>query len=262
MEWENLTSPEFGKAVKRSRGVCVLPLGVMEKHGEHLPLGTDLFQARHIAVEAARREAAVVFPWYYFTQIHEAKHYPGAVALPGELMYRLLLETCEEIARNGLRKIILYNGHGGNNYFLPYFCQMALERPRNYMLFYPQGGGDPELEGRIRKVSKDPYDGHAGEQETSNMLVIAPELVRLKADIPSRGVPKKGIGNLPNTYNGIWWYASQPYHYRGKASLGRADKGRLYLENDIRYLAHVIRAVKKDSAVARYTREFFAKTRH
>jgi len=262
MEWENLTSPEFAKGVKQARGVCVLPLGVLEKHGEHLPLGTDLFQARHITSEAARRERAVVFPWYYFTQIHEAKHYPGAVALPGDTMYRLLLDTCAEISRNGLRKIILFNAHGGNNHFLPYFCQMALERERDYTLFYPQGGGDPGLEKRIKEVSKDPYDGHAGEGETSNMLVIAPELVRLKADIPSRGVPHTGIGHLPNVYNGISWYGMQPFHYRGKASLGRAEKGKLYLENDIRYLVQVIRAVKRDSSVARYTREFFRKTRH
>jgi creatinine amidohydrolase len=77
---EELTSPEFVKAIELADGVCVIPIGIIEKHGPHLPLGTDLFEAREIAFTAAKKEYAVVFPPYYAGQIFEAKHQPGTIA--------------------------------------------------------------------------------------------------------------------------------------------------------------------------------------
>ena len=116
--WEELTSGDFALAVERAGGVCIIPMGVMEKHAQHLPLGTDVFAARHIALTAAAGEYAVVFPFYYAGQIFEARHQPGTVSYSPQMLYDLLDETCREIARNGFTKIILMNGHGGNNNFL------------------------------------------------------------------------------------------------------------------------------------------------
>jgi creatinine amidohydrolase len=74
MKWSELTSVNFSKAVEACQGVCLLPLGVMEKHGDHLPLGTDLFTGQEIACRAAEIEPAIVFPEYYFTQIQTPRH--------------------------------------------------------------------------------------------------------------------------------------------------------------------------------------------
>ena len=60
--WEELTSAEFRYAVERSEGVCIVPMGVIEKHGQHLPLGTDVFTSRHTSLQAAGKEYAVVLP--------------------------------------------------------------------------------------------------------------------------------------------------------------------------------------------------------
>ena len=60
--WEELTSGDFVKAVKLSQGVCIIPMGVIEKHGQQLPLGTDVYTARELALRAATMEYAVVFP--------------------------------------------------------------------------------------------------------------------------------------------------------------------------------------------------------
>ena len=83
---EDLTSPKFARAVDLAGGVCVIPLGVIEKHGPHLPLGTDMYESREIAFHAAQKEYAVVFPPYYAGQINEAKHQPGAIAYSSELI--------------------------------------------------------------------------------------------------------------------------------------------------------------------------------
>jgi creatinine amidohydrolase len=258
MQWEDLTAPEFSKAVKKSKGLCVLPIGVLEKHGNHLPLGTDLFTGRHIALEAARREPVVVFPPYYFGQIHEARHVPGTVALPGPLLLEMLEQVCAEIARNGFTRILIFNSHGGNNSLLPFFAQLSLERDKGYGLYVSHiaamGGPHPE----VKKLLKDGYDGHAGEYETSLIQHVLPGLVRMKDDVPGEGKVLKGL-SLDRLYHGIWWYAESPHHYRGQGRLGSAAKGKAIFEKEVEALVASIRRVKADTRGPKLMKEFFKK---
>src|ERR1700761_3126178 len=78
--WEELTAPDFRAAIQKSGGTCLLPFGILEKHGPHLPIGTDLLNVRKAALDAADREYAIVFPDYYFGQIFEAEAQPGTIA--------------------------------------------------------------------------------------------------------------------------------------------------------------------------------------
>src|SRR5260370_40235957 len=102
-KWEELTAADFRDAIQKPKGTCLLPFGILEKHGAHLPLGTDLLNVRHASLQAAQQEYAVVFPPYYFGQIFEAKHEPGTVAYSMELQLKLLQETTEEMARNACK---------------------------------------------------------------------------------------------------------------------------------------------------------------
>src|SRR3974390_2454541 len=106
VHWEELTAPDFAQAISRSGGTCLLPFGIIEKHGPHLPLGTDLLDVRYATLHAAEQEYVVVFPEYYFGQIFEAKHQPGTVAYSARLQLELLQETTDEMARNGCKKVI------------------------------------------------------------------------------------------------------------------------------------------------------------
>jgi creatinine amidohydrolase len=92
-KWEELTAADFRQGIQQSKGVCLLPFGILEKHGPHLPLGTDLLNVRYASLHAVEQEYAVVFPEYYFGQIFEAKHEPGTVAYSVELEVKLLQET-------------------------------------------------------------------------------------------------------------------------------------------------------------------------
>src|SRR5271157_3757994 len=76
-KWEELTGPDFIQAIHQAQGVCVLPFGILEKHGPHLPVGTDLLDVRFAVMNAVKQEYAVVFPEYYFGQIFEAQQQPG-----------------------------------------------------------------------------------------------------------------------------------------------------------------------------------------
>src|SRR6266705_554619 len=115
VKWEELTAEDFRAAIQQAKGTCLLPFGILEKHGLHLPLGTDLLNVRYVALNAAQQEYAIVFPEYNFGQIFEAKHQPDTVAYSRGLQLQLLQETTDEMARNGCKKIIIVNGHGGNN---------------------------------------------------------------------------------------------------------------------------------------------------
>jgi creatinine amidohydrolase len=64
--WEELTAADFRLGVQQSKGTCLLPFGILEKHGPHLPLGTDLLNVRYASLQAVAQEYAVVFPEYYF----------------------------------------------------------------------------------------------------------------------------------------------------------------------------------------------------
>ena len=136
MQWENLTSPDFGEAVRQT-GVCIIPLGVLERHSDHLPLGTDFLNSHKLASLAAEKEPAVVFPPFYFGQIYEARCYPGTFTLKPILLVEVLQAVMDEIGRNGFKKIILLNGHGGNIHLLHFLAQCSLweEKPYSVYLF-------------------------------------------------------------------------------------------------------------------------------
>src|SRR6266850_2457256 len=76
-KWEELTAEEFRQAIGKAQGTCLLPFGILEKHGPHLPLGTDLLNVRYVTEHAVAQEYAVIFPEYYFGQIAEARHEAG-----------------------------------------------------------------------------------------------------------------------------------------------------------------------------------------
>src|SRR6202167_4919456 len=100
VRWEELTSADFPDATAHAQGTCLLPFGILEKHGPHLPLGTDLLDVRYAALHAAAQNYTLVFPEYYFGQIFEAKHEPRTIAYSAELQLKLLQETTDEMARN------------------------------------------------------------------------------------------------------------------------------------------------------------------
>ena len=259
-KWEEMTSPDFGAAVEASQGVCLVPIGVIERHSTHLPLGNDLQVVREVALRTAEREPAVVFPEFFLAQTHETKNRPGAIAIRHDLILQLLENVCEEIARNGLRKIVLLNGHGGNESILSVFMTMMMEKPRDYTLYLLRlsewWGLAAQDEGwKAMMVSE--FDYHAGEQETSFALAARPDLVHMDRLSPP-AVPLKRLAHLPPTSTAFWWNADFPDHYAGDATHATAEKGEYLMGLVVEHLAGVLKAIKEDTAAAELEREFFA----
>ena len=201
MIWAELREEEFEGAVKKAGGLCIIPVGCYEMHGEHLPVGTDVYEAVAVAELAATLEDAVVFPAFEFGDINGLVEWKGGINLDPALRLKLLENYCSEIARCGFDKILLLNFHGGNPPFLSYFMNSMEQKALDYSILscfpvplfvdevYPtlkEKGMEayPELTAEDVEIIREfvegkQIDGHGGLLETAMMLAIRPDLVKM-----------------------------------------------------------------------------------
>jgi creatinine amidohydrolase len=256
--WDELTASEWPKALQMSDQTCVLPIGILEKHGPHVPIGSDLIQVREWAARATKREYAVVFPDYFYGQINEARHQYGTFSLPERVVWDLLEATCDEIARNGFKKIVIINGHGGNPELIRYFIQTRLEKRRNYAVYFFEPSADSAYIKKMKELHKsDPAgDQHAGERETSSLLYLRPDLVKMDSARNESGANQNRL-NIPNVYTAIWWYADYPNHYAGEGAKASVELGKLVNEHVIESFIQALKAIKADTKTLELQNEFF-----
>jgi creatinine amidohydrolase len=151
------------------------------------------------------------------------------------------------------------NGHGGNEHLLPFFAQSQLEKPHDYVVYVvvrvetPPGGPPRKSSGP---------DMHAGEAETSAMLISRPDLVH-QDQAKSQSGADLGRQKLPdNVYTGIWWYARFPNHYSGDGSLATTELGQYRMKAWIDGIVQAIRAVKADQESLKLQNDFYEKASH
>jgi creatinine amidohydrolase len=257
VKYEELSAGQYVTALEKSGAICVIPMGILEKHGPHLPLGTDLIDVRETVLRAAKQEYCIVFPQFYFGQIYEAKHQPGAIAYSPQLVWNVLQETCDELARNGIKKIVLVNGHGGNNNFLPYFCQAQLAEPKEYAVILFREADNPEIAKKIKQLRKTTTGGHADETETSMMYSHRPDLVHTDKAKEESGEDLNRLQGLPYFYAGIWWYAKYPNHYAGDGSEANKEIGDLIINSEAEQLVTLIQQLKKDDRILELQQQFY-----
>ena len=256
--WDELVASDFPAALQKSSRTCILPIGILEKHGPHAPIGTDLIHVREWAAHAVKLEYAVVFPDYFYGQINEARHQPGTFSLPDKLILELLEATCDEIARNGFDKIIILNGHGGNPEFLEFFMQGLLNKRHNYAVYLYRPESDPDYakEYQKRHTTDIRTDQHAGESETAILLHYRPDLMRMDRASDESGANQQR-SNLPGLYTPIWWYSSYPNHYAGDASKSTTAFGKFISDHEIAQFIKALKEVKADTKTIELQNEFF-----
>ena len=259
MLWENLTVQQFAQAVKDT-GVCVLPIGVLEKHGNHLPLGTDMISSRGVCEAAAKKESAVVFPYYFMGQISEARHFPGTVAVSHQQMMENLLAMCDEIARNGLKKILIMSGHGGNNSFLPFFAQEFPRLDRDYCVYTGFIGNYSYAQRKqiMETANTNDLGQHAGISETSMIMHLRPELVHMDTQDPKEGASLDRLDNIEkhSLFTGFNWYAKYPAHFAGDPTGANPELGKMIFDMAVDNVAAAIKAIKEDNVSPQFIKEY------
>jgi creatinine amidohydrolase len=263
MQWEQMTAPDFARAVQET-GVCVIAMGVLERHSEHLPLGTDYLNGHKLACLATEKEPAVVFPPFYFGQIYEARCFPGALTIKPTLLIELIQGVFDEIGRNGFKKIIISNAHGGNNAMLPFLVQCSLWAEKPYTVYFHNGSLGAEREKQWNAVVETSHHGHACECETSISLANHPELVKMGC-VPAEhaGDARERLAAIkPSGFSAVNWYSDYPEHYAGDARTASAEKGRILRQLSVDALSEFIAAVKADQVAPTLQAEFFAREKH
>lgn len=168
---------------REEKVIAVLPVGSVERHGDHLPIGTDAIEASWIASRVAERLGAHLFPPIWYGVSPGLSRFPGTINVDPEAFISYVYSVLREIARNGYRLIVIINGHGGNTSALRVAMKRAAFETGTTIVSFDwwRDAGTTAL----RQLFASP--GHAGEDETSAMLYIDGQHVDMKH--ASRHVP-------------------------------------------------------------------------
>jgi len=260
MLWEELNAKDFKEAVQKSGGLCVIPIGVIEKHGDHLPLGTDMYAATAIAKKAAEKTSIVVFPYYFYGQIAEARHVNGCLAPSHRLIMDSLLEMCDEIHRNGFTKILLLSSHGGNNSFLPFFAQQFPGLNRSYAVYtrFAHAMSDEEHKSIQSRAGFENLGEHAGFSETSLMMYLRPDLVHMENVNADEWVTLDRLKPVKDEkiFTGFNWYSDYPYHFAGDPSAATPEHGAFIFDIAVGNAVSAINAIKADDVSLKLIEEY------
>ena len=186
---ENLSWPEV-KRLKPATKVVVLPLGSFEQHGPHLPLTTDTDIVTAIArgVEAARPRQVLCLPTLWPGHSTHHLFFPGTLSVSQKPYIELVVELCSSIVNFGAKKVFLLNGHGGNDVPLrASLRELKTKFPKGRFVFASYWSLASESLKRVRESELGGL-GHACEMETSVMLHLHPERVKMR--LAKRDGPK------------------------------------------------------------------------
>lgn len=202
--WSELTWPEAEERLS-TVDVAILPTGAIEQHGPHLPLDVDAFDAEYLAkkvAEACSDPKPLVLPLISYGVSYHHDDFKGTISVRNETLSNFVYDIGMNIAKQGIKKLLIINGHGDNSPTLNYAAQM-INRDANIFVAVDTGEtSDVDID----ELSETPNDIHAGEIETSTTLSIRPEMVQM-------ALAKKTALKFSSRYlnfsslRGVPWYA-------------------------------------------------------
>lgn len=236
--WADLSTADF-VSLDRARAIAVLPLGATEQHGPHLPLSVDTTLVDGVVSAAWPHLPAdlpvLVLPTQAIGFSPEHTRFPGTLTLRAETLIRLWTEIGDGVADSGVHKLLLLNAHGGQVGALDLVARDL--RARRGMLVYTSSWFNLPLQDEAGQDLNDAFSPqehrfgiHAGEIETSMMLALAPDRVRLEQAEYFRSTSQDRAERFPILGNGrsakLGWMM-QDYNANGAVGNARAaDAGR------------------------------------
>lgn len=229
--------------------VAVLPLGAVEQHGPHLPVSTDWVVATAAAEAAVAtvgerhpEVSAVVLPGLAVTKSDEHAWSPGTLWLSAETLMAVLVDLGRSLATSGVTRLLLVNGHGGNSALGQVACR-ELRRRSGLRTFLAHPAAPTDQGGRGGAASEHGMGVHGGHDETSLLLHLRPELVRM--DLAEARVPH-GLRDFAligfGTSVSFGWLSDDfgPDGHIGDPTGATAEHGKALFEAAVEHLAAVV----------------------
>jgi len=243
--WETLKWPEIAERLKVV-DTAILPCGAIEQHGPHLPLDLDYFDAVYMAKEVAKGckdpKPFVLPPIPYGVSYHHSD-FKGTICVTNHALSAIVYDIGMSLAHNGIKKIVILNGHGDNAPTLNYAAQMINRDAKIFVCVETGETSDVD----VYKLTTTQNDIHAGEIETSTALAIRPELVDMaKAEDDTLDLDNEYLDFTSD--RGVSWFVHTQRLSKsgvmGNATLGTAEKGRKMWEIMIRNMTDFVETIK------------------
>ncbi len=168
---EDMSWIEFSEAMAVN-DLVIFPVGSVEEHGYHNPLGTDYLIAQKAAYDIGKMVNAPVAPLMPIGNASNLMGFPGTVTIDPEILREVLLQVCEGFIRHGAKRFLFINGHGGNTSTIKMVSNILFEK---YQVFSTQ----TEWWLILKQMSEFPCNDHGGKYETSMMMAVDESLVNL-----------------------------------------------------------------------------------
>ncbi|KQW62168.1 creatininase family protein [Variovorax sp. Root411] len=252
--WSQLTTRDFA-ALDAAATVAVLPLGATEQHGPHLPLGVDTVLADGIVAASLPllpAELPVLFlPTQQIGLSPEHARFAGTLTLSAETLIRVWNEIGAGVARAGVKKLVLFNAHGGHVGAMDIVAREL--RAAHGLIVYsvnwfnlPLGDAGAQFSAKEHR-----FGVHAGEIETSMMLALAPQLVRMGEARDFRSTSEQraaGYAILGNGKSAKLGWAMEDYNAHGaagNAAAATAEHGQAVIDAAAQQLALLLAEVSR-----------------
>ncbi|RYF82180.1 MAG: creatininase family protein [Comamonadaceae bacterium] len=251
--WAELNTRDF-HSLDVDRTVAVLPLGATEQHGPHLPLGVDSCLAdgliRAMLPLLPADLPVLVLPTQTIGLSPEHARFAGTLTLSAETLIRVWKEIGAGVARAGVRKMVLFNAHGGHVGAMDIVAR-ELRESHDLLVYSVSWFNLPLVDAQGQALTLDRFDVHAGESETAMMLALAPERVRQDLARNFRPTSEQRARDYPILGNGrsakLGW-AMQDYHpdgAAGNAAGATAAQGQALVDAAARALAQLLAEVSQ-----------------
>lgn len=255
--WESLTWKELEERLKIV-DTAILPCGAIEQHGPHLPVDIDYFDAVYLAnkvVEACSDPKPFVLPPIPYGVSYHHEEFKGTLSVTNDALSRFVYDIGMGLAKNGIKKLIILNGHGDNAPTLSYAAQMINRDAEIFVCVDTGETSDIDLNDLIET----PNDIHAGEIETSTTLAIRPEVVQMdKAVNETLNFGSKYLDYTSD--RGVAWYVRtkriSASGVMGDPTKATEQKGKKMWEIMVAHLVKFVEEVKKSKLEDLYQRKY------
>ena len=252
-----LTWPEAEKRLEEV-DVALLPVGSIEQHGPHLPLDSDAFDAEYLAhkvAETCSDPKPLVLPLIPYGVSYHHEGFSGTISISPDTLSQLVYEIGMCAARQGITKLLIINGHGGNSPALNFAAQMINRDAHIFTCVDTGESSDPDVDA----LAETPNDVHAGEIETSTTLAVRPDQVRMEK--ARTFIPQFSSRYLNFTSKRrVNWYAHtariSPEGVLGDPTKASRDKGRRIWDLMISNLVELVEDLKGLSLDEIYQRRY------